>query len=134
MNGQLRELGVGVGVGLGAALAVSLPAALVAQIIDALRDDDLPSAVTVPLAVVVLAGAVVGGAVVGRRRPGRHLVVAALVGVVALGVLVGLGTLRQSAAGEDVRLLVVPVAMTWGAVLGVLGGALGARRAGRTRR
>lgn len=130
MNGRTRDLGAGVG----AALAVSLPAALVAQILDALRDDDLPNTVTVPLSVVVLAGAVVGGAVVGRRGSNRHGLVAALVGLVTLGVIVGLGALRRSVAGEDVTPFAVPAAMALGAVLGWLGGTLGACWAGRTRR
>jgi hypothetical protein len=129
MNVRTLDLGAGVG----AALAVSLPAALVAQILDALRDDDLPNTVTVPLSVVVLAGAVVGGAVVGRRGSNRHGLVAALVGLVTLGVIVGLGTLRRSVAGEDVTPFAVPAAMALGAVLGWLGGTLGAWRAGRTR-
>lgn len=130
VNERLRDLGVG----LGAALAVSLPAAFAAQIVDALRDDDLPNTITVPLSVIVLVGAALGGAVTGRRRPGGHSAMAALVGLLALGVVAGLGTVRRSVAGEDITALVVPVAMASGAVLGALGGALGASRAGRTRR
>ena len=128
MTGGLRT----VGIGLGTALAVSLPAALLAQVLDAVLDDDLPLLVTTPLAVVVLAGAVAGGWAVGRRSRGRRLL-GALVGAVALGLVVGLGVLRERASGEEVRAVVVPVTMVGGAALGLLGSGLGARRAARTR-
>jgi peptidoglycan/LPS O-acetylase OafA/YrhL len=128
VTGRLR----GVGIGLGAALAVSLPPALLAQVLDAVLDDDLPLLVTTPLAVAVLGGAVAGGWAVARRSRGPRLL-GALVGAVVLGLVVGLGVLRERASGEEARAAVVPVAMVAGAALGLLGSSLGARRAARTR-
>jgi predicted permease len=120
-------------VGAGGALAVSLPATLLAQIVDALRDDDLPAAVTVPLAVVVMAGAVLGGWLVGRRRPRGQALVAAGAGALALGLVTVLGVARREAVGSDTDAWAVPAFMVWGALLASLGSAAGGRAAARTR-
>ncbi len=115
---------------------MSLPAALVAQVLDAVVDDELPLAITVPLGVIALAGAAVGGWSVGRR--GRHgrgarLLVGAAVGAVVLGLLAGLGLVRQAAAGNDVRAAALPALALAGVLLGLGGAALGSRSAARTR-
>ncbi len=129
----MKERVGALGIGLGAALAVSLPAMLVAQILDATLDGDLPVGVTVPLSLVALGGAVVGGIVVGGRAERRPRSAAALVGAVALGAIAVLGTVRRSAAGDDPVVLLVPVAIVVGSMLGMLGGALRTSRPGRTR-
>jgi hypothetical protein len=115
---------------------VSLPAALVAQVLDAIVDDELPLAVTGPLGIVALAGAAVAGWLVGRR--GRHgrctrLVVGAAVGAAVLALLAGLGLVRQAAAGDDVHATALPALAGAGALLGLVGAALGSRTAARTR-
>lgn len=120
-------------VGLGTALALSLPAALVAQILDAERKGDLSVLVIVPLAAIVLLGALAGGWAVARRAEGRRSL-AGLVGAVALGLVVGLGQVRAWASEERVYATVVPIAMAAGAALGIIGAALGTRPAARTRR
>ncbi len=121
------------GVGLGAALALSLPAALVAQIVDAERKGDLSVLVIVPLAAIVLLGALAGGWTVARRAEGQRGL-AGLVGAVALGLVVGVGQARAWASDERVHATVVPISMAAGAALGIIGAAMGTRPAARTRR
>lgn len=128
MSDRVRTWATGVGV----ALAVSLPATLVAQILDALDDDDLSNPVTVPLSLLVVVGPLAGGWVVGRRRPGRSVLVAALAGATALAAVAALGAARRASAGDDLEAFVVPAMALWGAVLGAAGSALGGRTA-RTR-
>lgn len=115
---------------------MSLPAALAAQILDALSDADLPLAVAAPLGVVALAGAAVAGGLVGRRgQHGRRarLAVGAVVGALVLSLVAGLGLVRQSVAGDDVQSAVLPALAIVGALLGLGGAAVGSRRAARTR-
>ncbi len=115
---------------------MSLPAALVAQVLDAVLEDELPLPLTALLGAIALAGAAVGGGLVGRR--GRHgrgarLAAGAGVGAVVLGLLAGLGLVRQAAAGDDVRAAALPALALAGALLGLGGAALGSRSAARTR-
>ncbi|MGV3760055.1 MAG: hypothetical protein ACO1PW_11045 [Actinomycetota bacterium] len=117
--------------GTGAALAVSLPVALVAQILAATRDDEVPAPVVIGLAAVVLAGALLGGWTVRRLQGGQ--VPAALAGALALGVVAALGVLRRIVAGEDHGAPTIVGAVALGAVAGVVGWALGPRSAARTR-
>ncbi|HEX4867760.1 MAG TPA: TIGR04086 family membrane protein [Acidimicrobiales bacterium] len=118
--------------GVGVALAVSLPPTLIAQILDALSDDDLNNPVTVPLSLLVMLGPVAGGWAVGRHRPSRPLLVGAAAGAAALAVVALLGAIRRASAGDDVEPFVVPVMVLWGGVLGAVGSFLGGRTA-RTR-
>ena len=122
-----------VGLGFGVALAIGLPAALVAQLLDELVDGELTSAVTVPLALLVLAGPVVGGWVVGRQRAPRALLLAAGAGALALALVSGLGVLRREVADKDPAPGLLPGAVVAGAALGAAGSALGSRSAARTR-
>ncbi len=117
-------------------LAVSLPAALVAQVLDALIEDKLPLAVTVPLAMMALAGSAVGGWLVGRRgQPAgtSRLSAGALVGALVISLITGLGLLRQAVADEPVEVAVLPALTVVGALLGLGGAAVGTRLAARTR-
>jgi hypothetical protein len=117
--------------GLGAALAIGLPAALLANIIAELGD--LPQGVSSFLLLVVFTGTVVGGGVVGRSGPRMAGVQAALVGAVAIALIATFGYVRRTVSGEDVDPLVIPALAAFGALFGVIGGAVGHARAARTR-
>lgn len=121
------------GIGLGGGLAVSLPAVLLAQILDAVSSDELPVVVTVPLGIAALAGAVVGGWLVGRRPGAGHPLVAGTVGAIVLTLVAGLGLLRRTAGGDDAEPLAVVALAVCGAVLGLIGNVVGTRSAARTR-
>ena len=113
------------------ALAVSFPAVVVAQILDALLDDDVPAVVTVLLTAVILAGAVVGAFVAGRRD--RSGLVGIAIGATCLFVIAGFGALRRGVADEDVAGWTVPALTVLGGLLGLIGALMG-RPTGRTRR
>ena len=117
--------------GVGAALAVALPVTLVAQILTAVSDDDLPPVAVVVLALVVVASAGVGGSVVHRRRAGWP--VGAGAGSLALAAIAVLGVVRRLAAGEEHGAATVLGAAVLGALAGGAGWALGRARAARTR-
>jgi len=114
-------------VGLGAALAVAAPAALVAQILDAVTDGDLAVAVTVPLALVVLLGAPVGGWAAVRDGGSTSLPLMAGIGAVAMGLVAALGAVRQQVADEDVTWEALPATVVLGACLALVGASLGRR-------
>jgi hypothetical protein len=128
MTQQVRLVGLGVG----AALAVALPAALIAQVLDALSDDGLPGALTAVLAVFVLLGRAAGGWVVSTRPARPSLLIAAVVGLVAVALVEALGVARRSVAGGDVAWGGVAAVVAFGVVLAVVGGALGRRTVGRS--
>jgi hypothetical protein len=126
--------------GAGVALAVALPAALVAQVADALAegDDGAPAALTYPLAGLVLLGAAVGGRAVGRHvglggGRGRAPALGGAAGLVAVTVVQVLGVARRLVADEDVAWGTIPVVLVVGAALAAGAAALASRRAGRTR-
>jgi hypothetical protein len=110
---------------LGLALAVSAPAALLAQVIDAVADGAGP--VVYPLAILVLAGAAVGG-VAARRAP-----LGALVGLVDVAVVALFGVARRTAAGDGVPWGSAVVLALFGAAIGAVAGALAQARTARTR-
>ena len=119
--------------GVGVALAVALPAALAAQVVDALHEGEgTPSGVLL-LAPVVLAGALVGGLVVGHRRPARPWLLGGTAGAVAIALVQALGVARRLIADEGVTWSAVPVTVVLGGALGALGALLASRRAGRKR-
>ena len=132
-----RPAGVGavgaVAAGTGAALAVAVPAALLAQVVDAVADDDPSAALTYPLVAVVLAGAAVGGWVSGRRATAQPVALGAVAGVIALAVVQAIGVARRIAGDDDVAWSTVPVVLVVGALLAAGAAGLAARRAGRTR-
>lgn len=120
--------------GAGAALALAFPAALFAQVLEALRDDDAGVGPAVyALAGVVLVGMVVGGVVVGRRRPPRPALTGALAGLVAIAVVLALGVARRLVAGDDVAWGTVPAPIGLAAGLAAVASALSSRSAGRKR-
>lgn len=113
--------------GVGAALAVSLPAALLAQVVDALAGDGDPPVLVFALAPVVLAGAWIGGWVVGRGRTQPVIALGAAAGLIAIGVVQALGIARRLVADEDVAWGAVPLLVGAGALLAATGSAFGAR-------
>lgn len=119
--------------GAGVALALSLPAALAAQVIDALHDGDDTPAAALLLVPVVLAGALLGGLAVGRRAIRRPDLTGAAAGALAIAVVQAIGVARRLIAEETVTWSAVPVTIAVGAALGALGAALTAQRAGRKR-
>ena len=125
------------GAGVGAALAVAFPAALVGQVVDALVEgDDTPAAVYL-LVPVILGAMVLGGWVTGARgrsaADARPRMEAAVTGLLAITVVLGLGAARQAAAGDDVAWATVPGTALVAVALAVAGSALGRRAPGRTR-
>jgi putative membrane protein (TIGR04086 family) len=123
-----------VALGSGAALAVALPAALLAQVLEAVRDDgEGPNGLSYAMAVVVLAGMAVGGWVVGTRAPQAPVLLGAAVGLGAIAVILALGIARRSMSGEDVAWRTVPVTASLAIALAATGSVLGARQAARTR-
>jgi hypothetical protein len=123
-----------VAVGSGAALAVALPAALLAQVLEAVRDGGGGlSGLSYAMAVVVLAGMAIGGWVVGTRAPQAPVLVGAAAGLGAIAVILALGIARRSISGEDVAWRTVPVTASLAIALAATGSVLGARQAARTR-
>jgi len=124
-----------VAAGVGAGAAISVPAALVAQVLEAVLDDGLPAAGAVVLAVLAASGALVGPVVAARAGAGRGTCL--LAGAVLLTLVAGLGVGRRAAAGDALRAEVLPAAVAVGAALGAAGGAIGSTRrrrgAARTR-
>ena len=131
MPGRGRREVVARGVGL--ALAVAVPAALVAQIVDAVSDDT-PAVVTYPLALVVLLAMAVGGRDVGRTAPAADAPrLGAVTGLLAIAVVQALGIARRAVAGEDVAWATVPAVIVVAVALAAGAATLAARRTGRTR-
>jgi membrane associated rhomboid family serine protease len=122
-----------VATGTGVALAVAMPAALAAQVIDALDESTGTPTAVLLLAPAVLAGAFVGGVVVGRHRPPHAVALGAVAGLLALGVVLALGVARRLVADEVVAWSAVPAWLVAGAALGALGALPARRRAGRKR-
>jgi putative membrane protein (TIGR04086 family) len=118
--------------GAGVALAVAMPAALVAQVIDAVTDDD-PGLLAYPLSLVVLAGVALGGRYVAQRTADGPIAHGALAGLLAIGLVQALGVLRRSAGGDDVAWATVPVVTLIAVALAAAAAALTARQPGRTR-
>lgn len=121
-----------VGLGVGAALAVALPAALIAQVLDALSEHGLPGALTGLLATVVLLGAAAGGWVVGTRPARPSLAMSGLSGLVAVTIVQAIGIARRTIADEDVAWGGAAVVVVLGLLAGVAGGALGRWTVART--
>jgi predicted permease len=127
-----------VAIGAATALAVGLPAALLAQVLEALRDErDSAGALTYVLAGVVLAGMALGGWACGRAAPDastrRSAALGAAAGLLAVAVVLALGIVRRLVADDAVAWATVPATASLAAALAAGGGALGVRRAGRTR-
>jgi hypothetical protein len=119
--------------GVGLALAVAVPAALLAQIVDAVSDE-APALVAYPLALVVLVGMAVGGREVGRDAAVPVAPrLGALTGLVAIALVQGLGIARRAAAGDDVAWATIPAVVFVAVALAAVAATLAARRAGRTR-
>jgi hypothetical protein len=118
-------------IGTGVALAIALPATVVAQVLDAVRDDGLPAPVTVGLTLLVLAGPVVGSFVAGRQRVSRWGLRGIAIGAASLLLISAFGALRRAVADEDVAAFAVPALTVAGGLLGFIGDRAAA--AGRTR-
>lgn len=122
---------------VGAALAVALPAALLAQVLDALGAGDGLGAVAYLLAAVVLAGIAIGGWTAAGGVAKRSVRVAvwrgAVTGATAVLVVLAVGIARRLAAGDEVAWSTVPATVLLAAATSGGAGALRVRRAGRTR-
>jgi predicted permease len=121
-----------VAAGVGLALAVAVPAALLAQVVDAVSDDD-PGLLAYPLALVVLAGMAAGGDLVGRRASQAPARLGAITGLVAIAVVQALGIARRAVAGDDIAWATVPAVTVVAVLLAAGAAARRARQAGRTR-
>jgi peptidoglycan/LPS O-acetylase OafA/YrhL len=121
-------------VGIGTALGISFVGALVAQVADALRDEQgLPGWFVALCVGVVLLGPLVGAAVSARRHPARPIAVGATVGAVALAAVATLSLARAAVGGHDTSPRTLPVIILLGALLGCIGAAAGSARPARTR-
>jgi predicted permease len=118
--------------GVGLALAVAVPAALLAQVVDAVSDD-APGLLAYPLVLVVLAGMAVGGDLVGRRASRAPARLGAITGLLAIAVVQALGIARRAVAGDDIAWATVPAITTVATGLAAGAAHLAARKAGRTR-
>jgi predicted permease len=118
--------------GVGLALAVAVPAALLAQVVDAVSDDD-PGLLAYPLALVVLAGMAAGGDLVGRRASQAPARLGAITGLAAIAVVQALGIARRAVAGDDIAWATVPAVTVVAVLLAAGAAARRARQAGRTR-
>lgn len=114
-----------VGLGVGATLAVALPAALIAQVLDARSENGLPGAVSALIATVTLLGAGVGGWIVGTRPARPSLLVAGLSGLLAVGLVQALGVVWRTIADEEVAWGGDVLVLVLGGVAAVTGAALG---------
>jgi hypothetical protein len=112
--------------GLGVGLAIALPPTIVAQVIDAIRDDGLPVIATVALTAVVLAGPVIGGFVTGRQRSSRWGVRGVSIGAACLFLIAVFGAVRQAVADEDTPAFAIPALTLVGGALGLVGERAGA--------
>lgn len=122
-----------VALGTGVALAMALPAALLAQVLEALRDNGDGTVVTYVLAVVVLAAMALGGTAVGRHRPERPAVLGTAVGLLAIAAVLAIGIARRVVAGEEVAWTTVPALAVLAMALAAVGSTLSAQRTGRKR-
>lgn len=121
-----------VGAGLAVALAVSVPAALAAQVADAVTDGS-PGWITYPLSLTVLAGAALGGRATARRCTTHPIALAAVTAFVAIAVIQILGVARRAAADRDIAWRTTPAVAALAVGLAVTAAALGTGRPGRTR-
>jgi hypothetical protein len=122
-----------IGLGVGAALAVALPAALVAQLADAVDDGEGTPGIAYPLFVVVLLGMAVGGWVIGRRTTEARLLLAGITGLAAIAVIQAIGAGRRAVAEEDIAWASMPVIALVAIALATGAAALAGRQPGRTR-
>jgi hypothetical protein len=123
-----------VALGAGVALAVAAPAALAAQVLEAVRDDSGPTWLTFGLVLVVYAGVGLGGWTVGRRARARAVMLGGAAGLVSIAAVLTLGVARRAVAGEDVAWATVPASAALGVGVAAVMAALATRRPGRTRR
>ena len=121
------------GLGVGAALAVALPAALVAELADAIDDGEGTPGIAYPLFVVVLLGMAVGGWVIGRRTTEDRLLLAGITGLAAIAVIQAIGAGRRAVADEDIAWASMPVVALVAIALATAAAALAGREPGRTR-
>jgi hypothetical protein len=113
---------------------VALPAALLAQVLEAARDDGAgPSTVSYAMAIVVLAGMGLGGWVAGARAPQAPFLLGAVTGFCAIAVVLTLGIARRSIAGDAVAWSTIPATASVAMALAATGSVLRARQAARTR-
>ena len=120
-------------VGAGLALAIAFPAALVAQIVDTLADDESTPGWVYLLVLVVMVGLVIGGFAAGRRQPDRAGTAGALAGLLAILVVQIVGIIRRVVIDAGVAWGTIPFTTGLGVVFAYLGGAAGSRWPGRTR-
>lgn len=130
--------------GAGLALAVSLPASVVAQVVDAVGDGDPPALLSSVLVVLVLAGMAVGGWFVGDRvaradgGARRPAALGAASGLLAIAVVEAIGVARRLVADEDVAWSTIPAVVAVATALAATAAwratqAAAARRGARTR-
>jgi len=118
-----------VAVGTGAALAISVPAAVLAQVLDDAGTVDDDSAWLGVLFGVILLGLGLGGYVAAVRRLDAPLTNGALAALAAYLLVQGVGAVRLLLAGDDVTWLAIPFFALLSASAGMAGGLVADHRA-----
>lgn len=123
-----------VAVGALVTLAVAVPAALIAQALDATDRVDDDSGWLIVLFLVIVGAMVGGGYVAAQRRPDAPLANGALAALSAYVLVQGIGVIRLLAAGDDVTWLALPVFALLSSASGMTGGLYADHRARNPRR
>ena len=114
-------------------LAVAVPAALLAQTLDATGRVEDDSAWLMVLFLVIIAAMVGGGYAAAIRRPDAPLTNSALAALSAYVLVQSIGAIRLLAAGDPVTWEAIPVFALLSSASGMTGGLLADRRARRPR-
>jgi small-conductance mechanosensitive channel len=120
--------------GAGIALALAVPAALIAQLLDARDSVDDNSSWLLLLVGVIMAGMAIGGYQAAVRRMDAPLTHAGVAALAAYVVVQGIGVARRLAIGEEIAWLSIPFFLLLSASCGVCGGLVADIRARRPSR
>lgn len=123
-----------VAVGALVTLAVAVPAALLAQTLDATGRVDDDSAWLLVLFLVIVGAMVAGGYAAAIRRPDAPLTNGALAALTAYALVQTIGIIRLLAAGDPVTWAALPVFALLAAASGMTGGLYADHRARKPRR
>lgn len=122
-----------VAVGAAVALAISVPAAILAQVLDEAGTVDDDSSWLLVLFAVILVGMGTGGYAAATRRLDAPLTNSALAALAAYLLVQTVGAIRLLASGDDVTWAAIPFFALLSASAGMAGGLVADHRARRPR-